>query len=514
MSSTKNQEPKKEWMTFQQNLKKTAFGVKFGKRLFTSPEKFTSKDLITICKYLGLDVPKEMQLTADLVQIWASGAAAVEVIEGIKTGVDYKDAVKPNALAVRLGTNFAEDKGYIDSDSASMLRTGVHAACIYASGGADVSAWIGAATELGGQSEITKAEVKIRAMTNAMKLVQDTYQQQRESIATSIKDLQSGKIGVFGFLVNLASKGGLLFENSINNPAFAPIREKLPGLNLLPYGDWNFRGYSSASTWYGDQKSDDYQISVRGLASFPQEKAFDLFFGFVVEPFGYAYLESDSYYQKLGKASIFDTANIALFDQSFEIKNNYSVLDALLKAQLSPKLIGVEDTFKNYVEKPKSSFAAISTNFGYTKYRKALSKAEMYALDNAGDISGLSDVRESQDILVEKFSYPQAPVELYLQNYTWRKFSNFLAVLDAMDLIYSDPMYAKWRDKSERLKRYEIFPKIQTFKAKYEYLYQVSTIKKVNQLALGNIAYFLGTSKIELKNPGESGAAVYGIKKG
>lgn len=512
MGSTTQQQ--KEWITFQQNLKKTAFGIKFGKRLFTNPEKFTAKDLVTICRYLGLDVPKEMQLTADLVQIWASGAAAVEVIEGIRSGVDYKDAIKPNALAVRLGTNFAEDKGYIDANSASMLRTGVHAACIYASGGADVSAWIGAATELGGQSEIVKAEVKIRAMTNAMRVMQDTYQQQKNSIAESIKDLQAGRIGVFGFLLNLSSKGGLLFENAINNPAFATLKEKLPGLNFLPYGDWQFRGSASGSTWYGDTKSDDYQISVRGLAQFPQEKAFDLFFGYVVEPFGYAYLESDAYYQKMGKASIFDAAILALFDPRFEIKNNYSVLDSLLKAQLTPKLLGIDNTFANYVEKKASAFTAISSNFGMSAQRKSLTKEEMYKLDASGDISALSQVRESQEILVDKFSYPQAPVELYVQNFTWRKYSNFLAVLDAMDIIYSDPMYEKWRNKSDRLKAYEIFPRIQNFKAQYEYLNQVSMIKKVNQLALGNIAYFMGTNNIELKNPGNTGAAVYGVKRG
>jgi len=509
---TQNQDAKKEWLTFQQNLKKTAFGLKFGKRLFTNPEKFTTKDLITICNYLGLNVPKEMQLTADLVQIWASGAAAVEMIENIKSGVDYKDAVKPNALAVRLGTNFAEDKGYIDADSASMLRTGVHAACIYASGGADVSAWIGAATELGGQSEIKKAEVKIRAMTNAMRLVQDTYAQQRASLAQSIKDLQSGKIGVFGFLLNLANKGGLLFENAINNPAFSGLKEKLPGLNFLPYGDWQFRGSASASTWYGDTKSDDYQISIRGLASMPQEKAFDTFFSYVVEPFGFMYLEADKSYRNLGLASIFDTATLALFDPKFEIKNNYTVLDSLLKAQLTPKLIGVDGTFDNYIEKPSSAFTAISTNFGFQKQRKSYTREQMITFDNVGDIGAISEVKESQELLIQKFSYPVIQNELMAQNFNWRKFSNFLAVLDAMDLIYTDPMYKEWQNKSEKLKQYEVFPKINIFKARYEYLYQVSTIKKVNQLALGNIAYFMGTSNIELKNKNQQGPAVYGVK--
>lgn len=524
-ASTQN-ENQRMWMQFQQNLKQSALGIKFGKKLFTNPKNMTAKEINSTLRALGMNVPKEMEVAADLAQLWTTGQAVVDTYETARTANDAKSAANftnVSLAAARMGTNYMEQSGMVNDDMASVMRVGISAARLVASGGADVSAWIDIAMEFGSQSEMAKGRAMKRAYENIQNMYQDRIREQKTAVTEIIGKLERKELGLFSFLVEFADQGSILFENCVQkNPKMQFIRDIFPGLDFFPYGEHKFFSTTQAKTWFGDTQGAQAEISVRAVYDLNKDNAFDYMFKWIVEPYALGFQMANLDYEAMGKASIFSYAILANIAENGDLTKNGDILSQFNNYCLTPYDIGVFDTWNNYI-KPNDS-TAITSNFGFVKKRATLTKDQMRRADMLGRIDIISKVNESKDLLLNKFNYPPLDWEKYITNYqierkwsspayvTFRSPANFITTLSMLEAIRQDPKYVEWIQKSEVLQKYNCFPQIDRWMSLYEETWKLSVLRRVNKMALVNVQEFMGTTEIKKVNEGEVGPAIFQYK--
>lgn len=502
-SNTQNSNPNqglKDFLAFQQNLKKTSLGLKFANRLFTRPDSLTISQITTTLKVLGLKLPDGVEVAADLAQIISSGAAAYEAYQ---TADDIGAVANPTAGTMKLYAKFAEEQGWMDDDTAMLVSIGANTAMIIGSGGADVKAWIGLAMDLGKSALKSEMEAKQMAAKGVMNWYKGRISEESQNFVSALGALQKGEVGIFGFLSLAATKGTLIYESAvIKNPAFEKVREMLPGLNFLPIGSFTVQSEASSTTFYGDTKSANYKLKLQGLSSgklnLSPSEAMEFIFHFAVKPYLQGYYDAEFKFSREGKASIFNAALLMGLEQSFLFGENIAPL--LLKHLVSPSEIGEGNIILSMQNIAKSN--AIVSSIGQTNDFD-LTKAQLIQADQMGRIDLLMRDRDAIAKINQAFSYPKTPFQANVYGdafklQDWRNINNFLSVMDFMDLIYSDPLYKKLRP--EVITQYESFlPRSAVWQEKLQKLNTLSMTRKVNVLARSNVAYFLNTSPDKVK---------------
>lgn len=502
----------KEFLLFQQNLKQTAFGVRFGKTLFTNPSALTGKQITTAMRMLGLNIPKELELATEIAQAWSSGSTLVDsyqTYQNVKNAENLRTVGNATASSANLALNLAKDMGLIDEESASIVKVGTSLVLIATSSGANVGAWVSLCLEVFGSEQ----KAKMMAENLSKKAAYDWYTtavtHQSWALQEHLKSLNEGKIGIFEFLSQAADDGSLLFDSAIlKNPDFMRI---FPGLKFIPVLDRSHSFNASVTTWYGDKEDASFTHKWRELYSMNESQAREMIFHYVFKPIIMSYVNAEYTFRDKGRASLNDAAILACMSRGgrFDAQTNYEQM--FLQNLLTPSNIGDDSTFGEMPNFVKSkAFSFLKDN--------SLSKEQINILDKAGKIEILLKDSTAKRRIKDQYSYDEQVVaqEVYTgMGFNWKEVSNYIAMLDMIDLVVGEETFLPAAQKSLGPTAFELMPKVNDFKERLMNVQNMSLIKKINTMALGNVAYFMNTSpeKLVRVNGTDIGAGIYRTKK-
>lgn len=484
---------------YQQNLKRTAFGVKFARTLFTNPDSLSSQQIIIAMKLLGLDVPREVEMTSQLAQVYSSsqtateGAAAAEAGGGAWTNADFYKA------AAYLGRS----QGWIDNDTSSMIIVGASLVQIYSSAGMNVAAWAALGLEVMGQEMRAGGLAQNYAVGAAAGLYRHMIDQNAVALQNTILEFSQQKFGVFGFLTKVADQSPLLFENCIQkNPALKPLRDKFPMINFIPVQTGQILGQGSQTTWYGSTQSRDFKIDFKTIGEMNEREAVVWVFGRIFWPMLRGYYEIESSLRLKNKASFTDQAVIASLNPTqFDVSSSRDILTRLFKARVSPKDLGL-DLFGSLTDSRKD--LALS-GFLTKAAKKESTKMEIQNAEKTGSIEVILQNSQARKILESYFDLTGENLTplmrsidptLDYDNINLKPLQNFIAVLDMLDVVLTDPIFKKYQDELPDIAKYGIFPALNDFKKKVSDLLSLSTMRRMNYMAKANIAFYLGAKSV------------------
>lgn len=490
----------RSFLNFSTNIKRTAVGVKFGERLFTNPDSISASQITQTLKALGLNLPNEVQVGADLAQVIVSGSAAVKAY---KAGSEIGQIVNPGASSVALFSRLANQNGLMDDTTASQINVGTSVAMICASGGTNVLGWVSLATELGSSS--VKAEMLANQL--ATQGLVDYYKarvsEESKNFTLALNQLQKGKVGIFGFLSLVATKGTFLYESAIlKNPQLQGLKHIFPGLDFLPMTTVKIVSGAGVKTWYGDTKKKDIKISINGLGTdylnLNKYEAQEFIFNNVVYPYIEGYMKLNLDFVSKGKANLYNTLKLLAFNQNMNFNDDlFSIMQNNL---ITPTDLGEYSLIKSLPNFTKK-YEIVSSD-GYEKISGGVdySRNDEIDLDLKGNALNLYQDKDLVKQIRQKFDYQPTEYERSLNlKIKWRNANNFLAALDMLDLVFNDPLYKEF--KAFDIKQVEQhLINIDFFKQELNRLTALSTLKKVNYLAKANIAYFLRTGPDKIKN--------------
>ncbi len=476
-------------------MKRTSFGVRFGKQLFTNPGSLTQAQITQALRMLGLPIPKEFELTHTIVQAIVAGSSIVEAYDDYQ---DFNDAESLSSLGassvdgIAVFNSIAKQFHWIDNDTSSEISVGVNLARIVMSGGGDVSAWISLGLECAYQEGRAQAIADNLAKKGNADWMKYTISEQTKNLATHLQELNKGEIGLFGFIVKTAMDSDVIFKDAIvTNPV---IKEKLPGISLLPILKGWVTTNASQSTWYGSTKSASETTFYDSIGKFhSQNEAIEYIFNQVIEPYTVAYLIADQYYEGQGRASIFSATSLATVagDGYFDQGQNFSKLFLLNK--ITPNDVG--DGLDKFQPKIAQS--------GLTFQNKTLGKEIVYDnvqvndLNHKGKIEELLKSKQVSDYLKYKYTFDYFPVPETPAKIDWRDVGNFISCLNFLDLVRNDPFYKKGL-KLDRIEQYGVLGHLDNWKKITQDAYNKSTIRLINQNARSNVAYYLQTDPKKL----------------
>lgn len=551
----------KDFKKFADNLKRTAVGVKFAKRLFTEPTTLSPKTIANVLQTLGMDVPKEVIITAEVAQVIISGQAIATGYEALDAANSAKDAAaatssinsatSATAAGVRTLTSLGEREGVIDSDTASIVRIGASVGCIIASVGTDVSSWIALAVELASIGPSKQGLADYHAIINAQDAYKSRLSPQQQILGQTFKDFQEKNISIYGVIAKMAVETPDLWPQVIGPDS--PIVQAFPDLMMMPTAETVVQGYGSAeiSGNYPWPASGRYIIgrweSTKEIRfqtigqKLNKETSAEYFFELLIRPWVASYAVANDEIVGRGNMSMSSIAALSyLVNPNGEISERSDYVKFLLASYLTPYDFG-DEILKNisnqflddYYKGQDTRFKESAVSFGLTAKNKIFSQ---YAKDNEIMRQKLERVKQSDDITdLVQYPYIYKKLQSYMdfqqtsferdpsmggklnQKFdpknvrAWRKLHNYIAVLHMIDQFRTDSYLKNTRFAEQLL---PFMPSVDAFQTKVERLNFLSTARSVNALALNNIAGFLGTDpkKLVKTNNGAQGAAIFTIK--
>lgn len=551
----------KDFKKFADNLKRTAVGVKFAKRLFTEPTTLSPRTITQVLQALGADIPTDLLITAEVAQVIISGQAiatgynALDAARSAKEIAsatnDIKSATNATAAGVRTLTSIGERQGAIDADSASVIRIGVSVGCLIASVGTDVASWISLATELASIGPTKQGLADYYAIINAQEIYKARMTPQTKILSETFKDYQEKNISIYGVIAKMAVETPDLWPQVINQDS--PIVQAFPDLMMLPVvenfsvgrgtaeisGEWP---WPASGRYIIDRWESRREISFQTLGkSFNKETSAEYFFETLIRPWVACYSIANDEIVTRGNMSMSSIAALSyLVNPNGEISDTTDYVKLLLGSCLTPYDFGDEilkdistQFLNDYYKGQDTSFKESAISYGLTDKNKFFSQ---YQNDNEIMRRKLEFVKQSDDI-TELVQYPY--IYKKLQSYmdfqktsfekdpsyggklnakfdsknvrAWRKLHNYIAVMHMIDQFRTDSYLKNTRFAGQLL---PFMPSVDFFQEKVERLNYLSTARSVNMLALNNIAGFIGTDPKNLKkiNASEQGAAIYTIK--
>lgn len=551
----------KDFKKFADNLKRTAVGVKFAKRLFTEPTTLSPKTIATVLQSLGLDVPKELVITAEVAQVIISGQAVAAGYDALETANSAKDAAaatnsinsatSATAAGVRTLTSLGEREGLVDSDTASIVRIGVSVACIICSVGTDVSSWIALAAELASIGPTKQGLADYHAILNASEAYRSRLSPQQQILGSTFKDFQDRKISIYGVIAKMAVETPDLWPQVISPDS--PIVQAFPDLMMLPITNSRVVGFGSSEIggnypWPASGRyviarwESSQEISFQTIGyNFNKETSAEYFFELLLRPWIACYAMANDEIVGRGNMSMSSIAALSyLVNPGGEISDRSDYVKFLLASYLSPYDFG-DDILKDisnqflddYYKGQDTRFKESAISYGQTSKNKIFSQ---YAKDNEIMRQKLERVKQTDDITdLVQYPYIYKKLQSYMdfqqtsferdptlggklnQKFdstnvrAWRKLHNYISVMHMIDQFRTDSYLKNTRFAEQLL---PFMPSVDGFQQKVERLNFLSTARSVNMLALNNIAGFLGTDpkKLVKTNNGAQGAAIFTIK--
>lgn len=507
-----------EFINFSKNLRQTSTGVKFARQLYTDPNKFSPRQITMILRELGLDIPKDVQLTADVAQIVVSGGAisrgyeAAQTLQGAEQAKNVQSLNNLSEGTARAATGLFEQQGWIERDQASMINVGISVAMLVASGGTDISSWVALAMEIGITGSATQAEATMLAARRNINIYKNNISIEARNLQHAANKLNRGQIGIFGFLAETSLTSSMLFDQCIlQNPKLKFIQDMIPGLNFLPRYLITQRNEASETTWYGEEKSGSHELSYTRIGQVKNiTEAANMIFNYGFLPLVKPYVDIEKQIREQKKVSFQDYVKlIALDNKNFVFDSSLDIQNKLRRQMLTPSDLGV-DLFSN-VDDAEIKSKALSGIFSLVD--KQTSIEQVKNADKNGYINTVLKNHKARSILEKSFYYGQIKIDNKQKN-----LSDFIAMMDLVDLIKKDPFYIfSDMTKLDRtyIDQFMIFD-IDSWTKEMGMLQSVSTIRKVNFLAKQNIASYLNTNvnKLIRINPASADqAGIYRIGK-
>lgn len=499
--------PSRDWLRFQQNLKNTSFGVRFGKKLFLNPGSITGRDATNALRLLGLEMPKEVRVGVDLAQAFAASSTVVEAYGTYQTA---KTAQNLSALSLASGNtvsafnSIAANNGWIDEKTASMVSVGVNVLRIIGSGGADVTAWVGLAMELGMQSEQAKAIAQSQAQQAAFNYYKNEISKQAMALADAQDRLSKGEIGLFSFLAEAADKGNLVFGNAVKGNE--TLNRVFPGLKFIPVFKSEIYAEGSSTTWYGDTKTANYRMSIDTIGEFDEQYARQYIWDMVILPYTQSYFYANEFYRSRDKGSLLGASILACISGMNHFDDQSKMAFEFERQFLTPKDIGDSQIFKNYVPEVRDTGFTFLKKVNYTK-------EQVLALEDKAMIKELMLDKQVKETLKEKYSFQTFGIPETPANIDWRLIENFIACMDYISLVRHDP---GMKGKSVKgLEAFDWLPETEKWEKKLQEVYMTSLARKINFNARSNIAHFVGVPQDKLVRVNEVGIdqpAIFAVK--
>ncbi len=353
----------KDFKKFADNLKRTALGVKFAKRLFTEPTSLSPRTITGVLQALGADIPKEVLITAEVAQVIISGQAIATGYNALDTArtakeaasatSDIKSATNATAAGIRTLTSLAEREGAIDADTASIARIGVSVGMIIASCGTDVASWVSLGLELASIGPTKQGLADYQAIINAQDIYKARMTPQTVILSQTFKDYQEKKISIYGVIAKMAVETPDLWPQVINQNS--PIVEAFPSLMMLPVvenfavgrgtaeiaGDWP---WPASGRYIIDRWESRREISFQTLGkSFNKETSAEYFFETLIRPWVACYSIANDEIVTRGNMSMSNIAALSyLVNPQGEISDTSDYVKFLLGSCLTPYDFGDE----------------------------------------------------------------------------------------------------------------------------------------------------------------------------
>lgn len=537
---------------FQENMKKTALGLKFGKKLFTNPSSLNPAQITQILVLMGADIPKDVQVGVEAAQLIVAGGTAYETAKTAESATDIQTATNQTAASIRLLSKIAERQKWLDQDSASIISIGADATMLIASGGADATAWVSLAADLA-QVCANKAGI---AEAQAVHDLQNNFNKfmvpQKQAAARLILDLQNSRISIYGYLAGIAAESPASWPQLIDQNS--KLKEYFPELNFVPIVTGTIKGYGSSEMW-GEwpwplsgryvlsRTESSRELNYTTLAgSFTKDGAAEFIFNLLLKPWIVAYQYANNEIVGGGNASIATTAVLSMIAQnpgSAEISSSYDYVQAMIGANLTPIDLGE----KNIMYKISDEYVSqqlIARHVDQTFHEAGVStgkenpglrisseahynvKKEVSRILKSGNIQDFANFAPFKQSLQEYFDFQTLSFEkdptlggqlnkkfTNPQVTSWRKISNFIAVMNVISQFRHDS-YLKDTPFAQNVAPY--IPDAADFDARFKSLSSLSLARNMQILTKREISFYTGIPVSKLVKLNETGPAKYGSK--
>lgn len=540
-----------------QNLSNTNLGVKFVKTLYTNPYSLSPTTILSVLKAAGIQVPKDVAMTAELAQCLISGQALYTSLNA--TDFALANTVTGGANFTSALTSLLQANGLMDEGTATTIKIGSDVALICSSGGYNVGAWISLAIDLSNFASDQQSIAEARAAQNLQDVVNATLKPQIKAAGEVFADFQNGTIGIFGLITKMAIAAPAEFPQVISQNS--QLAQMFPMLQMIPTKTVTLYGKGSSETG-GDFLGQHYTITRNestktfsfqeldiGQQSFKTKLDYVNYFrDLIVGPWTSIYITADSYLKGQKHADLFTTAILSMVvagDGTISATDDYSTL--LQGSRLTPWDLDnnslVQDlslgAYKADIRNQINTYQESGLSLGFetpgnrqsqSQLASAASKVQaMKTADNIDDF--LKDPQFSKQISdyfrfpIQKFeSNPtliskstgisttkltQAQRQSVISNYTgaWRDLKNYISTIHLWDSFINDPyfkdVYGKYIDTSvtrEGQTIHSAIPSVSDFESSFRKLQGLSVTRNVNLLAKKQIAKFLGTTPDKLVN--------------
>lgn len=537
-------EQQRQLRIFADNLKKTSLGINFSRKLFTDPYSLSPKQITETLKALGVNVPAEVQATAEVAQIISTGQAIKQAYDA---GQDIRSMTNASAASIRAVNLIARENNWIDSDTASVVSYGANIALILSSGGANVAGWIGLAMDVASTVATKQGEADMAALKNLSTNLQKRVSGQVKILGETFKDFQEERISVFGLISKMAVETPDLWPQIVNQNS--PFAQMFPELLMLPVTTATITGQGSSSIrgdwpWPASGSyiirswSSKKSISISSIDKMSKEDAAEYFFNILLKPWLWAYMIANDEIVSRGNMAMENIAALSfMVNPSGEISASEDYVNMLLGAQLTPYDFGdpiLESIAGDFVN---SAYVGIDTMYKEQaiSYSNTNANAGFRGLTRDQEIMRLKllEVKRTDDIWTlvkypyiynrlksymdfEQVSFEKDPTmggkinERFTENSVtaWRKLHNYMAVLNMLETFRTDS-YLRNTKFAEQLLPF--MPSAVSFEKKVQEISYLSTMRSINSLAEKNLAQILNVKPTQLKKVSSEGAAKFEI---
>lgn len=539
------------FLQLQNDLKKTAFGVKFARALLTGGNQALSQRFIREgFRQLGVPIPESVEITLDAAQMIVSGSATIDAVSAYDTFDDIRSVTRPGAVTLSSALQVFEALGWIEKDSqeAQMIRTATNLALIVSSFGLDVKAWIALALDVTGFEAKNQMNAKRIAYEGLSQSVRARIAPQSLAAAGVLKDFQEKKISCFAFIGKMAEAAPDLWPQYFPQfGAWAPVYTQTISV----------RGESR--TWYGSTSSDTASYAFESISGWDQNQIKEFIFRYLAEPVLFPFFIANEFYENKGKASLKTLGIMGALGLLNRVSTS-SNANSLLQNQVT-----LSDFFDpivlNYLKNmapPKSLVRSSALIVGggeeiRTKSQIFEDKKRVFTYENrelldlaetAGRIDIVWQSPELRNLLNEALSYPIIePKAIYkdwnegrIKSYgrggdnetqtlslagggpgaAWRDPRNYFAALGMISELKKDEYFKNWNANTyagqswvthegsrftfsgRGIDSYDFLGEIDEIDSMIREINFKMSLRKVNTLALGNVAFYLGTEPSKL----------------
>lgn len=553
------------FIQFQNDLKKTEFGLRFARALFTSGNKSLSQKFIREAfKQLGLEIPREVEITLDAAQAITSGAAVVEAYNAYNGFDDARSIIRPGLDTLAATTRVLEAFGWLkkDSDEAQILRTVGNVAAIIASWGTNWKAWLALAldfTAFEAKNEMNAKRIANEALGSYIKA---RLSPQAQAAAANVAAFQAGGMSAFAFVGKMAEVAPDLWPQFF--PQFntwAPVH----GETIA------FRGESR--TWYGSTSSHTATYGFESFGRWSPNQIKEFIFRYLAEPVLFPFFIANEEYQNAGKASLKTLGALGALGylRTVSTGDNSRVLldnEVTLSDFFDPIVLQKIETFQE-PSKIKSKSAITMDGFSQLlgSATGAAEREKQFDWDNRQILAGAeyagridvvwqsavlrktirdamtfpaiapdprwgewNELRESDNAVIRRGETEARKVMRFGgPGAAWRDPKNYFAALAMIYELRKDEYMASWsarehsgqafrygtgpvfRFAGRDLSTYDFLPDVEELDASIRELQWKLMIRKTNTLALSNIAFFLSTTpeKLMRMNRDADESAIY-----